>query len=67
MNPLIIRATQRAERNDAHEMVRSEEYRLAGLKPAERVRIAMDGELEPLGDVAWNRRSDLISAAPDVE
>ena len=66
MDKLSQRAIQRDDRNDATEMLRFSEQGAAGLTPAQRVLIAMDGqEIEPLGRVAWNQRQDLISAAPE--
>jgi hypothetical protein len=60
------RATRRADNNDATEMMIFEEMRREGLTPAQRVLITMEAaELEPLGFPSWNRRQDLISAAPD--
>jgi hypothetical protein len=54
----------RADRNDANEMVSLEGMRADGLTPARRVEICAD-QLEPLGATNWNARSDARSAAPD--
>ena len=54
--------------NDANEMVLLEEQRRDGLTPALRVLIYMEKDLvPPLGAANWNRRQDLISAAPDAD
>lgn len=67
MNTLSAISWRRANRNDANEMTAIEQMRRDGLSPAERVAVAMDGAETPtLGGAGWNRRSDLLSAAPDI-